>query len=60
MTVSGFINAQNALYDCGVVGNSIINTPTIGLSGLGEACFHIGIWNEWISDPKRPVKRDQS
>jgi len=60
MTVSGFINTQNALFDCGVVGTAIFNTPAMELSGLDEACLHIGIWNEWISDPNRPVKRDQS
>jgi len=60
MTASGFIITQNALFDCGVDGTSIFNTPAMEYSGLDAPCLHIEIWEEWISGPNRPVKRDQS
>jgi hypothetical protein len=55
MTVSGFINTQNALFNHDVVWASIFNTPALELSDLDEACLHIGIWNEWINEPKGTV-----
>jgi thiosulfate/3-mercaptopyruvate sulfurtransferase len=55
----GEIPAERAIFYCGSGVTAINNILAMVHVGLGEARLYVGSWSKWITDPGRPVARDE-
>lgn len=52
--------AGKVIHYCGSGVTSIHNLLAMEIAGLGESKLYAGSWSEWITDPQRPIRKQES
>ncbi len=59
LDLTGDVEAGNTVFYCGSGVTSCHNVLAMRIAGLGMARIYPGSWSEWITDPKRPIAKDE-
>jgi thiosulfate/3-mercaptopyruvate sulfurtransferase len=57
-TALGEVPAEKAIAYCGSGVTAAHNLLAMLHAGLGEGNLYAGSWSEWITDPDRPIEKD--